>query len=99
MKNLHKLVFENTWNCICFYLNHILMGLFGVAHGWGGGGGQEHSLPKICHTYTTMMKLGAVMPCLRISKKHINHVTHPLISTDTSIFSQETSNFFYLKKY
>ena len=47
MMNLHKLVFENTWNCICFYLNHILMGLFGVAHGWGGGEGAGKNAPSL----------------------------------------------------
>ena len=31
------------------------MGLFGAAHGWGG---KKAPLPKICHTYPTMMKLG-----------------------------------------
>ena len=37
------------------------MDIFGAAHGWevmGGGGGQKDpTLPKICHTYPTMMKL------------------------------------------
>ena len=32
------------------------MGLFGAGHGWKGG---EAPLPKICHTYPTMMKLGS----------------------------------------
>ena len=40
---------------------------------------------KICHTYPTMMKLGTVKPYLK-SKKYIDHVTHPLSSTDISIF-------------
>ena len=39
------------------------MGLFGAAHRWGGGDGAKWSpLPKICHTYPTMMKLGTVIP-------------------------------------
>ena len=29
--------------------------------GWGGGGGKA-TLPIICHTYPTMMKLGTVIP-------------------------------------
>ena len=29
------------------------MGLFGVAHGWGV---TRPPIPKICHTYPTMMK-------------------------------------------
>ena len=35
------------------------LGLFGAVHGWGA------SLPKICHTYPTMMKLGKVTPYLK----------------------------------
>ena len=36
------------------------MGFFGAAHGWmGGGGGKKAPLPKIYHSYTTMMKLGS----------------------------------------
>ena len=40
------------------------MGFFGAAHGWGGGRGvgKKATLPKICHTYPTMMKLGKVIP-------------------------------------
>ena len=34
------------------------MGLFGAAHGWGGGP-KRPPLPKICHTYPTVMKLGS----------------------------------------
>ena len=34
------------------------MGIFGATHGW-------LPLPKICHTYPTMMKLGIVIPYLR----------------------------------
>ena len=38
------------------------MGIFGAAHEWGGG--QRDPLPKICHTYPTIMKLGTVIPYL-----------------------------------
>ena len=31
------------------------------AHGWGGGS-KRSPLPKIYHTYPTMMKLGTVIP-------------------------------------
>ena len=34
------------------------MGFFGAAYGWGRG------LPKIRHTYPTVMKLGTVTPYL-----------------------------------
>ena len=36
-------------------INPTQMGLLGAALGWGGG--QKGPLPKICHTYPTMMKL------------------------------------------
>ena len=36
------------------------MGFFGAAHVWGGG--LFGPLPKICHIYPTMMKLGTVIP-------------------------------------
>ena len=41
------------------------MGIFGAAHGWGGG----VPLPKICHTYPTVMKLGTVIPYLKKIQK------------------------------
>ena len=34
------------------------MGIFGDAHGWGGGG-KKAPLPKIYHTYPTMMNFGS----------------------------------------
>ena len=46
------------------------MGIFRAACGWGGGGGQKGpSLPKICHTYPTMMKLRTVIPYLKKIQK------------------------------
>ena len=50
------------------------MGLFGAAHGWGGGGGEDAKkplLPKICHTYPTNMKLGTLIPYLKKIQKNI----------------------------
>ena len=39
------------------------MGFFRGAQGRGeGGGGKKTPLPKICHTYPKMMKLGTVIP-------------------------------------
>ena len=43
------------------------MGFFGAAHGWGGG--LFGPLPKIRHTYPTMMKLGTVIPYPRKIQK------------------------------
>ena len=39
------------------------MGFFRVSHRWGGP--KRPSLPKTCHTYPTMMKLGTVIPYLK----------------------------------
>ena len=43
------------------------MGLFGAAHGWGGA--KRLPLPKVCHTYHTMMKYGTVIPYLKKTQK------------------------------
>ena len=36
------------------------MGYFGAAHGWGGGD-KKFPFPKICYTYTAMMKLATLI--------------------------------------
>ena len=43
------------------------MGFFWAAHGWwwlgaGGVGAKKAPLPKICHTFSIMMKRGTVIP-------------------------------------
>ena len=58
-----------------------------------GGGLKRPPLPKISHTYSTMMKLGTVIPYLRRSKKYMNHLSHPLTSADISIFDRKPANF------
>ena len=46
------------------------MGFFGAAHGRGGGPPPKRPpLPKICHRYSTMMKLGTVIPFLKKIQK------------------------------
>ena len=75
------------------------MGLFGAAHGWGEGQKDSNPLPKICHTYPVVMKLGTVIPYLKKIKKNMNHVTHPLISADISSFSLKIRKLCYIKKY
>ena len=51
------------------------MAFFRSAHGWeevggaGGGGAKKAPLPKIWHTYPTMMKLGTVIPYLKKIQK------------------------------
>ena len=43
------------------------MGFLGIAHGWGGA--KRPPLPKICHIYPTMIKLGTVIPYLEKIQK------------------------------
>ena len=65
--------FFSSFPCFIF-LTLFRMGVFGAAHGWGWGGGPKGSLPKICHTYPTMMELGTAKPYLRkIQKIHKSH--------------------------
>ena len=71
------------------------MGIFGTAPGWGGKGGGGAKIPA----YPTIMKFATVITYLRKIQKYINHVSHPLISADISIFSLEMSTFCYIKKY
>ena len=47
--------------------NPIQDGLFRGCHGWGRG--NKAPLPKICHTYPTMMKLCTVIPYPKKIKK------------------------------
>ena len=78
-------------------------GLFEGCSRMGGQSKKKPPLPKISRTYPTMMKLDKVISYLKkISKKniyiYIYHVTHHFSSADLSIFSQEISNFCYIKK-
>ena len=75
------------------------MGFFGPAHRSGEGEGQKASLPKICNTYPTMMKLGVVIPYLNKIQKTYKSSEIPLRSADINIFSPEMSKFCYIKKY
>ena len=45
------------------------IGLFGAAHRWGKG--KKICLPKICHAYPAMIKLGTVIPYLKEIKINI----------------------------
>ena len=73
------------------------MGFFRAAHGWRGA--KKATLPKICHTNPTIMKLGTVIPYLnKFQKLYESRDTH-LSSADISIFLPEISKFCYIKKY
>ena len=81
-----------------WFLTLFRMGIFGAAHGWG----PERPLPplpKICHTYPSMVKLGTVIPYLKKIQKIYKSCDISLSSTDISIFSTEISKFCYIKKY
>ena len=45
------------------------MGLFDAAHECGDKKVLNKALPKICHTYPSMMKLGTVIPYLKKIRK------------------------------
>ena len=49
-------------------------------------GREKVPLPKICHSYRTMIKLSMVIPYLKKIQKNINHVMQPLSSIEISIF-------------
>ena len=54
------------------------MGIFGTAHGWGGEAKSPPPLPKICHTYRTVINLDIVIPYLKnIQKIYESRDTHP----------------------
>ena len=53
------------------------MGFFGAADGWEGGP-KNAPLPKICHTYPTMMKLDTVIPCPKKFQKLYESCDTPL---------------------
>ena len=52
------------------------MGLFEAAHEWERF--KKVPLPQICHTYPTMMKLGAVIPYLKKIQKIYKSSDAPL---------------------
>ena len=67
------------------------MGIFGAAHRWGG---KETPLPKICHTYPTMMKPGTVIPCLKnIRNIYESRDTTPWLLLKSAFFHRKSVNF------
>ena len=63
------------------------IGLFGASYRWEGA---KSSLPppppKICHTYSTIMKLGTVIPYLKKTSKNISITWHTFWILLTSAF-------------
>ena len=66
---------------------------------WGEREGKKGPLPRVCHTYPTMMKLDTVISCPKKIQKIYESRDTPLEFADVSIFSPEISKFCYLKKY
>ena len=63
-------------------------------------GGPKSPLPKICDTYSTMMKLGTVIPYLKKIPKVYEPRDTPLESSlDINNFSPEISKFCYIKTF
>ena len=56
-------------------------------------GAKKAPIPKICHTYPTIMKLGTVISYLKKIQRYINHVTHSVSSADISIFHRKSAIF------
>ena len=56
-------------SCRWYYFNPIQDGHFRGCWRMGGEGGKRSPLPKICHTYPTMIKLDTVIPYLKKIQK------------------------------
>ena len=82
------------WNSLLKKLTLFMMGLFGAAHGWGMG--LKGPLPKICHTYLTMIKLGTIIPYLKEIQKIFESLETLL---EFCNFSVESSKVCYTRKY
>ena len=63
-----------------YVLTLFSMCVFGAAHGWGEEGGTKRpTLPKICCTYPTMIKLGTHIPYLKKIQKTYKSRDTPLV--------------------
>ena len=87
-RKLNHLVVSSSAVAVTYALTLFRIGLFGAAHGWGVR--QKGPLPKICHTYLTMMKPGTVIP-------YIKEIQNTCKSRDTSPRFLLISAFFYRK--
>ena len=91
-KNKVGTISQDNSKDICKWFNPIQDGsLWGCSQTWEGQQGPSFS--KICHTYTTMMKIGTALPYLKKNKKYMNHLKRPLKSADISAFYRKLPNF------
>ena len=65
------------------------MGILGAAHGWKGP--KRPPLPKIFHTYPTMMKVDTIMPYLK-------KINTPEVLLTSAFFHQKSANFAISRK-
>ena len=84
-----------------FYDNKALtllnMDVVGAPHRWAQG--KKVSLPKICHTYPEVMKLGKVIPCLdKIKKIYESSDTHLDFRWHQHFFGGNQRNLLYQEK-
>ena len=71
------------------------MGL--LTDGEGGEGKKLPPRPKICDTYSTIMKLGTVIPYLEKIYEYMNLVTHLFVLLTSALILQEISKFCNVK--
>ena len=78
------------------YINSIQDGHFRSCSQIGGGGQKgPPSLPKICHTYSTMMKLCTVILYLKKIQKNIRITWYiPWVLLTSAFFLRKSENFF-----
>ena len=76
-----------------FLLTLFRIGLSGTTHGCWVGRGKRAFLPKICHTYPTMMKFSTVIPYINKIKKNINHVSQTYFLLTSSFFHRKSAAF------
>ena len=88
---------EYTERFATTFLNLFRIGFFGAAQGWGVG--KKAPIPKICHTYPTMMKPGAVIRYLKKFQKLYESCDTPLDFCWHQHFLAEIIKFCYIKKY
>ena len=88
---------QDLWNRESKF-NPIQDGLFWGCSGMVGGQNGSPSLKSVTHILQ-WWNLAKLYLTERRSKKYVNHVTYPLSSVHTSIFSPEISQFCYIKKY
>ena len=91
---------SNFWSFECFFNRLCNMFLFlnpiQDGHFWGCSrmGNKKTLLPKICHTYSTMMKLGTVIPYLKkIQKICKSRDTPPRLLLTSAFFDRKSANF------